>query len=344
MIVEQGRLVLQRLDQRVDPEAIGLEPFEKAAVGALDRGLGLAPAPGKEAQPAPCGDRRVELAERARGGVAWIGEERLARYLAFGIHRLEIGPLHIDLTTDLEQRRRSVDRQTLRNVADRAQVRRDVLADGAVAPGRAAHQQALLVAQARRQAVDLGLGDRRDRIAFGQIQEAPHAAQELDHLGAFHGVVEGQHRHPVRHLAEVLDRWRADPMRRAVGPDPIGKARLDRLIAPAQPVVLGIGDFGRVLAIVEPVVTRDLGSEEGELRRRLLRAQPLRWDLEGCGPHPGTLAQADWTIRLWAAARAASVIVAPASIRAISSRRPASERGTADTSARPLSRVFSTRQ
>ena len=45
--------------------------------------------------------------------------------------------------------------------------------------------------------------------------------------------------------------------------------------------------------------------------------------------------QADWAIRLAAAARAASVTVAPASMRAISSRRSAGASGTAATVARP---------
>ena len=68
---------------------------------------------------------------------------------------------------------------------------------------------------------------------------------------------------------------RADPMRRAVGADQIREARLDRLIALTQRVVLGVGDLRAGVAVVQPVVMRDLRREARELGRRLLAAEPL---------------------------------------------------------------------
>ena len=82
-------------------------------------------------------------------------------------------------------------------------------------------------------------------------------------------------------LAEVLDRRGADPMRGAVGADQIRKTRLDRLVAPAQRVVVGIRDLRRVVAIVAPVVMRDLGREAGQLGGGLLPGQPLRRQVGG---------------------------------------------------------------
>ena len=148
-----------------------------------------------------------------------------------------------------------------------------------------------------------------------------------------------------RTLAKPAAGARADPVRGAVGPDQLGKARLDRRIAPAQRVVVGIGDLGRVLLVVErgrggrsrrpaaPAPRRPRSS------RQLARPAGL-----GCG-HAAR--QADRAIRLSAAARAASVTVSPASMRAISSRRSAAverhrravARPPADALARPASDV-----
>ena len=41
----------------------------------------------------------------------------------------------------------------------------------------------------------------------------------------------------------------------------LGKAGLERLVAPAQGVVLRVRDRRRVLAVIAPVVLRDLGAE-----------------------------------------------------------------------------------
>ena len=122
----------------------------------------------------------------------------------------------------------------------------------------------------------------------------------------------------------------------AVGTDQIGEARLDRLIALAQRIVLGVRDLRGGVTIVQPIVTRDLRGEAGEFARRLLAAEPLDGNLRA---H-----QADWRIRLSAAARAASVIRAPASMRAISSRRSPSDNRVTETAARPARTAFSTRQ
>ena len=80
-------------------------------------------------------------------------------------------------------------------------------------------------------------------------------------------------------------RWRTLPKSatggaptRCVGlsaPYELGKTLLDRLVAPPQPVVLGIRDLGRVLAVVQRIVTGDLAREALELARRRGAAQLL---------------------------------------------------------------------
>ena len=118
-------------------------------------------------------------------------------------------------------------------------------------------------------------------------------------------------------LGKAGGRRRADPARRAVGADQLRKARLDRIVAPAQLVIGGVADLGRILGVIQLVVMRDLGGEAGQFALRLLLGQQFdrtRRDLRGChGRAPA--------IRLAAAARASAVTMLPDSMRAISSCR-----------------------
>ncbi len=74
-------------------------------------------------------------------------------------------------------------------------------------------------------------------------------------------------------LREPRRRRGAHPAGRAVAADQFGKARLDRRVALAQPVVFGVADLGRVLRVVKLIVMRDLGGETGELALCLLLGQ-----------------------------------------------------------------------
>ena len=73
------------------------------------------------------------------------------------------------------------------------------------------------------------------------------------------GVLQRQHRHRVPHLGEAARRRGADFARQAVQRAQVREARLDRLVAPPQRVVFGVGDGRRVLAVVALVVLLDLG-------------------------------------------------------------------------------------
>src|ERR1041385_4269769 len=125
----------------------------------------------------------------------------------------------------------------------------------------------------------------------------------------------------MRDLREPRRRRGAYPASRAVAADQLGKARLDRRVALAQPVVFGVADLGHVLRVVKLIVMRDLGGETGELALCLLFGQQFdrarrdvwRRRLRFHGRAPA--------IRLAAAARASAVIVLPDSMRAISSWR-----------------------
>ncbi len=151
----------------------------------------------------------------------------------------------------------------------------DVLAGDAVAARGAQHEPAVLVAERGREPVDLGLGHHRDRRLFdprhilGRAEEIADGAEEGAHLVLVEGVVERQHRRRMPHLGEAGGGRGADAARRAVGADEVGKALLDRVIAPAQRVILGVRDLGRVLLVIEPVVVRDRGGQPLQLPLRL---------------------------------------------------------------------------
>ena len=101
-----------------------------------------------------------------------------------------------------------------------------------------------------------------------EAQEAAHAGDEIGDVLVGEGVAEREHRHGMAHLAEGLDGRGADALGRAVGAHEVGKARLDRGVALAQRIVVGIGDLRRVLAVVELVVMGDLARQPLELGLR----------------------------------------------------------------------------
>ena len=79
----------------------------------------------------------------------------------------------------------------------------------------------------------------------------------------------------MANLAEDGERCRADAFRRAVVAHEIGERGLQRLVPLAQFIVCGVCYLGRVLAVIEVVVARDLDRKPGELGARLLLGQIL---------------------------------------------------------------------
>ena len=79
--------------------------------------------------------------------------------------------------------------------------------------------------------------------------------------GGVERVVQRQHRHPVAQFGEAAVRRAAHPVRWRIGTDQLRKPRLDLVVAPAQRVVVGVGDLGRVAFVIGAVVMRDLGGQ-----------------------------------------------------------------------------------
>ncbi|CAM5345005.1 hypothetical protein RLIN73S_04400 [Rhodanobacter lindaniclasticus] len=211
---------------------------------------------GEEAQPPPGGDRRVELAQRAGRAVARVRQRLLAVPACMLVERFEVLVQHDDFAAHFEHIGPALAAQLQRDRAHGAQVRGDVLAGLAIAAGGALHEHAVFVAQADRQAVQLGF-HRKHRIA--PIQGLLDAPLELDHFPeAFtiglavllECIAQRQHRDRVAHLGETALRARADLARRRIGRGQRGVVGFDRLQLAHQPVVLGVGD----IRIVEHVI------------------------------------------------------------------------------------------
>ena len=183
-----GRLEAQRAEPR---EHLVLRPRQRR--GAFD----LPQAVEHDVQRALGDDARVELLERAGGGVARIGKQLLAGRLAFRVQLLEAGLGQVDFAAHFEQARagfpesppRSCRRGAVRDAADGPQIGGDVVPGGAVAAGGAAGEDALLVAQVDGHAVDLGLDDPFERFAR---QEPLDAVDELAQLLLRIGVVQAE--------------------------------------------------------------------------------------------------------------------------------------------------------
>ena len=242
----------QLLDVGVDREAVRAQPLERLPVGVQREPLGNPDRVAPQRQRSVGGELRIELADRAGGRVARVHERRQPRLGPPLVERSEVGQRHVDLTADLDQRRRIVIVEPQRDRADRAEVVGHVLADFPVSAGRAALEHAVAIDQRDRQAVDLGLGD---VLELGVVDPLPRqvVAHPLDprpQLVRGAGVGEREHRLRVPDLDQIADRLTADPLRRGVWRDQLGMRGLDRAQLIEQRVVLGIADLG----IVEDVV------------------------------------------------------------------------------------------
>ena len=134
-----------------------LQLLEVADMGVADIRGHLADAIAAEFQRATGGDLRIQLAQAARRGVARVGEGLAAHFQLRGVQPLETGLGHEHFTAHFQGGWPARAVQFQGDIAHGAHIDADVLASGAVAPGGTAHQLAILVQQADRQAIQLRL-------------------------------------------------------------------------------------------------------------------------------------------------------------------------------------------
>ena len=155
------------------------------------------------------------------------------------------------------------------------QIARDVLAFEAVAARGAEHEAAALVAQRRREPVDLRLGRHRDLLLGRQAEEAADAVDEVAMSSSANALSSdsiGTRWRTFSNLSEGAAPSRCDGLS---GANQRRKARLDRGVALPQRVVVGVRDRRGVFLVVGAVVFRDLGGEARELGRGLALAELL---------------------------------------------------------------------
>ena len=322
------------VDAAAQPRAIvdGQPPFaelrQSFRVSAREGGARLAPGIGEEFERPACGDRRIELAQGAGGGVSRIGESGLAGGGPLFVQGKKAGALHIDFAADLDHLGPPVPGQRRWHAGQGTDVRGDILPGDAVAARGGLHQAAIFVAKPERKSIDLGFGHDLDRILGDEstvgrtAEEIADAGEEIAHIGFLERVFERQHRPGMGDLGKAGGRRRPDPVLRAVAADQCWKAGLDRGVALPQCVVIGIGNFRGGVGIIEPVVPPDLLGQRRQLGPRLGLCQVLGRARIGLGLAPSRGAHArPPAIRLAAAARASAVTMRPDSMRAISSCR-----------------------
>ena len=175
---------MAELGQRIGPEAAALEPSDHAGL-RIGRHLGhLAPGIGEEAQRARGGDARDPsgAASPPPNCADWRTAVSPAAFDLLLVEREKRLLGHVDLAAHLADVGHVAALQFFRHVLERADVGGDVLALGAVAAGGGGDELAVLVAQRHRQPVDLRLGAEVDPVVVGELEEAPDAADEVEHV------------------------------------------------------------------------------------------------------------------------------------------------------------------
>ena len=204
-------------------------------------------------------DLRVLLAHGARRRVARIGQQRLLEQLALGIERCEYFVRHVDLAAHDELCRRVVELE--RQIAQRAEVLRHVLAGDTVAARGAADEHAVFILERHGQAVDLRL----DRIIMRLRERTVHARAERAQLIERKHILQALERHLMAHLRKGIERVAADMLRRRIGRG-ILRVRSLKLFEPAhERVIFKVADLGCVLHVIEKICVFQLTAQRQDL-------------------------------------------------------------------------------
>ena len=323
---------------RKSPAAQNLQP----AMMRLSRWLGrLAHCIGKKLQRPLRGDRRIKLPQRPSGGIARIDRHghsgakllpSIAPPLPLGQSRLLLRPIgqkirpgHKNLAANFNAGGEGR-LQPQRQVGQGAQIRRNILPHRAIAPRPAPGKAPILIKQIDRETIDLRLPHNLHRLALRQGQEAADAGAELGKILRRKRIVQAEHRHAMGEGGKTLGRAGPHPPGGAILADQRREQRLQFQVAAHQRVIFSIGNFGRIALMIGRIMPGNLSRQAGQFGG-------------GFGLGHGLPDS-----RLAAAARAASVTVSPASMRAISSCLSSPRNGSTRVSARPAAKPLATRQ
>ncbi len=199
-------------------------------------------APGLEDQVARRGDRRIELAQASRRGVAGIGEGGFAFCHSLFVDPLELRQGHEHFAPNFDEPFVS-DLQG--NGSDRPGIVGHLFALHAVTPGNRLAEHSLLVDQVEARSVEFGLhvGTLAGKLLFD-------SGVPLFELRIVEDILHTPHPAQVLRLAKALFQRRAHPLRRRRGVNLLRMIPLPGFYLPVEPVVLFVGDEGIVLHIV----------------------------------------------------------------------------------------------
>ena len=257
----------------VDAKAGAAQPIEELTLAMDVQRVGIGDGIDKGSQVATCRDLGILLAQGSGGCVARVGEGIAA--LGIGLivqaHKAALG--HVDLAANLDgalavgahvgERRLG---QVHGHVLDGAHVERHILARGAVAARRRAHEGSILVGKRHTQAVDLelaGIGDAAGtKCVLGTLE--PRVK-----LIKIHSVIHGIHARHVRDRRKLLAHVAAHALGIAVGRHKVRVGSLDFLQLNEHFVESGIRDLGRVEHVVAVSVVVELVAQLGRACGRL---------------------------------------------------------------------------
>ena len=205
----------------------------------------------------PLGDYgRGLLLERARCGIARIGQQRFAVLLAFAVEAVERGIGHQHFAPYFEEIGVVAPLQVQRNGANRADIGRYVIAPCAVAPRHGTEQSSVFVGERDGRAVELQLTDQ-----VGGPHLPLDAVDELVQLVERVGVAQREHREAVADGPKVGGQVAAHAHRRRVGVGILGILPLEVDELAHHRVELEVGDFGGVFDVIFIVVAVELPAE-----------------------------------------------------------------------------------
>ena len=173
---------------------------------------------------------------------------------------------HVDFAADFQHLGCAFERRG--HIIDGTGICRHVFAGAAIPAGGGPDKLAPLIAQGKRQPVDLRFRRVGKLVAIAEAEVLANAAVELLHILVRKGIAERQHGHRMLHLAKAIRRGRTHLFRGAVGAFELWKSLFYGVIALPEPVILRIRDLGGVGTVIG-LVRR--GQRIGKPRQFLFR-------------------------------------------------------------------------
>ena len=273
------------LDARIRPEAVPPHPLEDLVLALELEAHAKAHTVDPDREIPGRRDRRVELSERAGGGVARVRRRPLAVGDKLLVQSAEGREGEVDLSAHLEHGRRRLSPEPEHREGDRLdrpQVRRHVLAALPVTPGGAADEDAVLVDERHGRAVDLRLCHVGDRLV--RLESLADVLRPLVQPFVRRHLLERAHRCEVLRFLELLGRRRAHSLSRRVRRDELGMLELERSELVEEAVELRVGDLGVVEDVVAVAVVLDKAAKLRHSVAQRGRARGHREARRRCGP------------------------------------------------------------